>query len=360
LYEENLILYEYYKNFCIDILLIVVYNVNMIDSSEFKDKFLKMNKKILDIKNVGEGILGGIHEKYWVDCGNKQYLFKYNRNECDFSDFGEVFTSYICFVLGVKCVKAMFCNDFFEENKKRQGVLIESYREKNVKESFSLSSLIEKYKRRHFSGYTVKEVMDIVKEFCFDNNIFYNNKIEQELKEMALIDYLLIQNDRHANNIEFLIVEEKGFREIKLAPMFDNGFCLYLNYTNKENIMILKTLLSRGFVELSLKHVNVKPKFYIEETETRDDITESVVRDLAIELIKNKKLMKIYEKFKKINIGEEIDFCSSLKKETLPSLNKNLIQFGIKNRIRLLDMELIKQQSYIKQEKRVANDLFEL
>lgn len=335
----------------------------MLDKSRLKKKFKELNKQILEIKNIGEGMLGGIHEKYWVDSGNKQFLFKYNKDDKDYSDFGEVFTSFVCFALGVKCVKAIFCEDFFDCNEqKRFGVLIESYRTKNVVESFSLASLVNKYKRRHCGGYIVSEILSICKEFCEDNNLLLDLNLEQELKEMALLDYLLIQSDRHAKNIEFLVEKVDGIKMLKLAPMFDNGFCLYLNNGQRENVGYLEKLLTKKYVEITLNNLNIKPVFFIGETDDAFDEGECITVDLAKELLRNKKLMNIYEQFKKLNINEEIEFVDSMKKESLPSLNKNLILYGIKNRIKLLDLEILKQECSFNEnfEDKVENDIFKL
>jgi len=322
----------------------------MVVNSKFRKKFEKLNKKILNIKDIDAGILGGIHEKYWIKCDNKDYLFKFNQNEKDLSDFGEVFTSYICYILGVKCVESIFAEDYFgDDANRKRGVLIESYRAKNIRESFSLSSLIEKYKRRNPSnyGYTVDEAIAIAKEFCYDNNIILDENLEQNLKEMALMDYLLIQGDRHAKNIEFLIEEKDGYKKLKLAPMFDNGFCLYLQNLTSKNKQILNKFLTKKIVNVDLTLNNPKPKFYIEKTENFFDEGECIVKDLTTELLQNKKLMNIFEKFCKLNMSDEIEFISSLGKKSIPNINKQLIQYGVTNRIKLLDLELLQQKNKI-------------
>lgn len=324
----------------------------MIDSNTFKKKFKELNNKILNIKDIDVGILGGINEKYWVDCGNKQYLFKYNKNEKDNTDFGEVFTSYICFVLGVKCVKAIFSDDFFEsEDKTKTGVLVESYRTKNVIESFSLSSLKTKYKLSQMESNTVKSVLSLVKIFCEDNDILLDNNLEQELKEMALMDFLLMQRDRHAKNIEFLIEKKEGIRVLKLAPMFDNAYSLSLQYSEKFNFVFLEKLLKEKYIELDVLKGYVQPMFYIGESKEIFDENENVTKDLAKELLLNNKLMSIYKNFCKLNLADEVEFISSIRKSPLPNLNKNVIKFGIQSRKRLLDLELLKQETIIEQKK---------
>lgn len=336
----------------------------MLDKENFKNKFNELNKKILNIKDIDVGILGGINEKYWVDCGNKQYLFKYNRDKKDFTDFGEVFTSYICFILGVNCVKAIFSDDLFErEEGKKSGVLVESYRTKNVKESFSLSSLKIKYKLSQMESNTVKSVLSLIKAFCEDNDILLDNNIEEELKEMALMDYLLMQTDRHAKNIEFLVIKKDENKILKLAPMFDNGFCLSLQDSESFNKEYLEELLNKKYLEVD-EFCDLK--FYIGESKNIFEDNSSIIKDLAKELLQNKKLMKIYQNFCKLNFSEEAEFISSIRKSPLPNLNKDVIKYGIEQRIRFLDLEILKQETILEQKKYnrkenvVKNDIFEL
>lgn len=315
--------------------------------------FKNLNENLLNISSIEEGILGGFKTKYWVKCNNKDYLFKVNSNVCglnDYSDFGEVFTSYLSFVLGYKCVKTVFSRELFNnENNETAGVLVESYRTKNIKESFTLRKLVQKYKRRHFSGNTVNEILEICKEFCEDNRLIFDKNIEQELKDMALMDYLLIQTDRHSGNIEFL-VEQKGFKKIlRLAPMFDNGYCLYLPSRPNIATKILNEL-NNGKVEMGLKESNPKPMFYIEESEQIFDDETCVVRDLASELLKNKKLMTLYQNFLNLDFKKELDFMCSIYKKQLPENNYNLILKGVENRIHFLNLELLKQSTFNKNE----------
>lgn len=326
----------------------------MIKNTQIKEMFKKLNENLLNISSIEEGMLGGIKVKYWIKCNKKDYLFKMNAESIsDYSDFGEVFTSYLSFVLGYKCVKSVFSKDLFnDENDETRGVLVESYRTKNVKESFTLRKLIQKYDRRHFSGHTVNEILEICKEFCEDNNLCLDKNMEQELKDMALMDYLLIQTDRHSGNIEFL-VEQKGSKKVlKLAPMFDNGYCLYLQNSPAEATKNLN-LLTENKIEMGLKLSNPKPMFYIEESENIFDDDNCVVRDLATELLRNKKLMNLYQDFLKLDFEKEVDFICSIYKKNLPENNYNLILKGVENRIYFLNLELLRQSMLNKNEEQL-------
>ena len=56
---------------------------------------------------------------------------------------------------------------------------------------------------------------------------------EQEIYDMLLIDYLILNRDRHGANIE-IIKDAKG--SIKLAPLFDQGLSLLFNCHTKEEV----------------------------------------------------------------------------------------------------------------------------
>lgn len=313
----------------------------MIKNTNVQLMFKKLNEKLINIESIQEGILGGATQKYWVKCNNKHYIFKYNYGVNDFSDFGEVFTSYLSFVLGFNCVKTVFSRDIFNDENNSLGVLVESFRTKNTKESFTLKNLLQKYRNQVFLGNSVEEAMSVCKSFCEDNNLVLDKNIEQDLKEMALMDYLLIQIDRHQGNIEFLIEEKHGINTLKLAPMFDNGFSLYLQNKASETTKILNALKNKK-QEIGLNTVNPKPVFYItEEVNWFND--NDIVKDLAIELLKNKKLMKLYQNFLKLDLKKELDFMCSIYKRNLPKNHYELILKGVENRLHFLNLEILKQ-----------------
>lgn len=317
-------------------------------------QFRDFAQKVLIPKNINTSCFGGIHQKYWVEINGKQYMFKYTSTKKDFSDFGEVFVSYLSYVLGYKCVDAMFCKDFFCENEefykqsntlhKIYGTLIKSYRTKNVVETLSLGSLLKRYGKKHIAkGVTTWETAYICEEFCAENNIVYPKNLEQELKEMALLDYLFVQIDRGVYNIEFLIEQKHGKRYLKLAPMFDNGFCLHLmdNYALDNLLENLKS----NKTPVCLSTQNPKPDFYIEKTEMVVNTEgECIVPDLATELLQNKALLKLYENFKSLDIKDEINFVANLYSKEFPDIKKEIAYESIRNRIYLLDFELAKQR----------------
>lgn len=314
--------------------------------SSLQKAFKDLQSKILNFQSF-DNALGGICEKYWLISKNKRYLFKYPDRflnsiepKFDYSDFGEVFTSYLSYYLGFKCVKSIFYQGVFDD--KSWGTLVEDFRNKNVVETVSLRLLKEKYKYDKVK-YSCDAVFKICKFFAEDNNLKIDENLEQELKEMALMDYLLIQTDRHASNIEFLIEKNKmGEKVLKLAPMFDNGFCLFLNYSEKD-IALINSSLKTGNNYYS-NGVLEKTRFYIAgKNKTRSSEEDYIVENLALEILRNKKLELLYDKFKELDFEAEINFICSIYKRKLPEIFKETLLLGVKDRVKQLDLEICKQ-----------------
>jgi len=317
------------------------------------EEFEKIHNEFLKIKKI-DNCLGGICEKYWIICNDKKYLFKFPDNN-DFSDFGEVFISYLSFLLGFKCVKSRFCDSTLLEDKNqeqyvvddtlqivRTGTLIEDFRTKYTKETISLKWMVERFGRRHFSGFTVREVYELCQELANKRNLKLDKNLLTDLKNMALIDYLTLQVDRHSDNIEFLIEEINGIKTLKLAPMFDNGFCLFL-FKSYNGIKEINNIYSNNeIVPIKSGNYNTPPMFYIESTEKINNPYLSIVRDLAKELKKNKNLMQIYKNFKELDFEAEINLLKKLYKKPLPKIYIETMVLGTKNRIKILDKELKK------------------
>ena len=59
------------------------------------------------------------------------------------------------------------------------------------------------------------------------------NGLGREIEIMFLIDFLIINKDRHGGNIEIL-KNSKG--DLRIAPLFDNGYCLTADYKSEEAV----------------------------------------------------------------------------------------------------------------------------
>lgn len=57
---------------------------------------------------------------------------------------------------------------------------------------------------------------------------------EDSIKQMMLVDYLIVNRDRHSSNIEVLA---KPNGDLRLAPIFDNGLSLLAPYAGREDLI---------------------------------------------------------------------------------------------------------------------------
>lgn len=170
----------------------------------------------------------GVEKKFWISVDGTEYLYKYNP---DFKDatFGEVFISALCKSLGIKCVDASFAYGIIV-GKETKGCLVKSYIDDDVYENISLMSINDSLQEKWSvsnNGCTRESTPDNIYEdltnYLQGKNCEIDSSVLQDLKIMALFDYVTAQIDRHEKNIEFLVTKKDGKLSLKLAPMFDNG-----------------------------------------------------------------------------------------------------------------------------------------
>lgn len=175
-------------------------------------------------------IFDGIEPKFWISIDETEYLYKYNP---DFEDitFGEVFISALCKSLGIKCVDASFAYGTVG-GKKTKGCLVKSYIDDNIFENISLMRITDKLQEKWSiltndctRESTPDNICEDLTNYLKGKNCEIDSGVLQDLKVMALFDYVTAQIDRHGKNIEFLVTKRDGKLVIKLAPMFDNGRC---------------------------------------------------------------------------------------------------------------------------------------
>ncbi len=382
----------------------------MIENVKIRKLYKQLAERMMLISSAEAMETKGIHEKYWIKSGERSYLFKYNNHPKDYSDFGEVFVSYLSHVLGFKCVNSVFSQDFFYEEREkthkvenyfkdkenaksisqqkggssaqntkvsnfigtgekttlcgktmnpnescetdrtylRYGSLTESYIKNKNCEVFSLRALYSKFSPKKIGSGAIYDIVEVCKFFCERYDIIMDNNLEAELKDMALIDYLLVQEDRHGGNIEFLVEEKKGEKYLSLAPMFDNGACLHLADNFKPEY-ILEDLEKPILYDIGIGKLNPTPAMYIKNNK-RTLEKKDIIKDLANEILKDKRLGELYNNFKNLDISGEVEFLNSIYKRQLPNEYKKIINLSIKNRVDLLEKELdLQKQRYMEE-----------
>lgn len=233
------------------------------------------------------------------NMGEKNYFFKCNATENDFADYGEAITSIISNFVGINVAKTHLIdgpNEF--------GVIVEDFVEKD-KQYISLSSILHSFNQA--SMRTFNNVIASVKFYCEDNDIICDETVERDLKRLILLDFLLLQQDRHGENIQFEISKNsKNDSVLKLAPIFDNEFCFLFAYD--ENVW-----------ENYKKNEN--EYLYQIFAFSKEDPTNS----LAKEVIKSDDLTNILEKYLEVDINKIIDFCDEISTKKMPKKYRKVV-----------------------------------
>ncbi len=109
------------------------------------------------------------------------------------------------------------------------------------------------------------------------------NGWEDYLYQMFIVDYLILNRDRHGANIEVL-KDEKG--NIRLAPLFDHGLSLLYDETNPSKLTKDKLLADKKVMDYigsgyTMENLALIPKEkMISLPKNKNDIVESLFEDL--------------------------------------------------------------------------------
>lgn len=135
---------------------------------------------------------------------------------------------------------------------------------------------------------------------------------EKHIYEMLVVDFLVLNRDRHGANLEILRNSKK--KTIRLAPLFDHGLSLLFNFKEDlngiENIDVMEDKKIQCYVGTNSAYENLKlipkdqlPDFKIPTSAQIDAIFEGVDRILPRELVDKIREMiwrrlKYYEDFR--------------------------------------------------------------
>lgn len=249
-----------------------------------------------------------------IESNDKYYIYKNNATMNDFADYGEFMASVIGKFVGVNLIKTHLVhksNDY--------GVLMDNFKQQE-NEYIALSSILSCFNEDEMRTYD--KVIAAVKFFCEDNDIVCDESVERDLKRLILFDYLMLQQDRHGENIEFEISkDEKNDCFLKLAPIFDNEFCFLFLYDERiwnNYIYNEETFNSRIFAFNKVQPINA----------------------LAKEIMKSEDLTLILEKFLKIDINKIIDLCDELSSKKMPLKYRNLVNSIFEKQKKKLCLEI--------------------
>lgn len=185
----------------------------------FSKSNIKRKINLMTPNNTTDGRL----KKTWVIEGNKRMLIKGGYKDNPIAPLNEYLASMICDVLGIKHVKYELdvinkklvskCEDFIDEDTE----LITAY-------SILKDDLTGNYK-------------DIYEKYI---KILESNGISDardNLEDMVLLDYLIMNVDRHLNNLG-IIRDVNTLRWLRVAPIFDSGEAMNIDMLD-DNTMVI-------------------------------------------------------------------------------------------------------------------------
>lgn len=245
----------------------------------------------------------GIEEKYWIQ--DDSFLYKLDNDDC--YGFGELAMCYFSKLLGFDCVNVYPAVDSAEND---SGVIVENFLDDPTTISRPLYDILESagVEREFYTDTSTKfctptdvlDAEDVLKEF---EGIAFEDDIEYKLKQIAIIDFLFCQYDRHANNIEFVIRRDPktGQNILCLAPLFDNGRMLGIGRAKKYESVheLAKELL---------------PKFCIYDKSQEDKYLPITIisKSIAKEIANDKRLKEFYKGFLELDIKQHLDYINEV------------------------------------------------
>lgn len=160
-------------------------------------------------------------KKVWLKIDNKNYLYKASGTLYNFEPINEVLASKICEILDVPYVPYKI--DVIHS--KRQDTLVsicECAINKN-QEIVTAYNILSKYEENDFKDYYEKYL----------NILNANNvpKAKEYLEKMFMLDYIMLNEDRHLNNFGILR-DVNTLKWISVCPIFDTGGSMNTNVTN--------------------------------------------------------------------------------------------------------------------------------
>ena len=287
-----------------------------------------MDYSIYELSNIN---YGGSERKIGIKIENEYYMIKFQKKTA----FGkrnnhvsEYIGSQIFNMLGVtaqetilgtfKNENVVVCKDFNIDG--YQFVPFNDVGESTIEEDK------EKYQ------YSYEDIMSLL---LLNKKITNVEDVVSSFWEIYIIDALLGNFDRHGNNWGFL----KKNNKYEMAPVFDNGSCLFPNMTNEDEMMYIMNSKEEtakrvySFPTSQIKLNGKKSSYY--------DVINSLVYKEC-----NEALIKI---FNRINLKEVFNLIDDI--QSISEVHKSFYKYMLNERY-----EKIIKESYNKLEKVMGNE----
>ncbi len=199
---------------------------NDFDYAEFMEASLSTNSRTITKETslrTPNNTTDGMLKKAWIIENGTRYLLKGGYKNETLQPFNEVLASEICKRLGFNHVE----------------YTIDTYKDMVVSKcpcfitkdtEFITCSQIKHDMPRHDNSKDYEEYIKKLEENGIEN-------AREKVENMYILDYLIMNEDRHLNNFG-IIRDVNSLKWIDVAPIFDNGQSLNIEYYDEEEIHI--------------------------------------------------------------------------------------------------------------------------
>lgn len=287
-----------------------------------------MDYSIYEISNIN---YGGSERKIGIKIENEYYMIKFQKKTA----FGKR-NNHISEYLGSQIFNMLGVN--------AQETILGTFKDENVVvcKDFNIDgyqfvpfndvgeSTIEEDKEKY--QYSYEDIMSLL---LLNKKITNVEDVVSSFWEIYIIDALLDNFDRHGNNWGFL----KKNNKYEMAPVFDNGSCLFPNMINEDEMIYIMNSKEEtakrvySFPTSQIKLNGKKSSYY--------DVINSLVYKEC-----NEALIKI---FKRINLKEIFNLIDDIK--SISEVHKSFYKYMLNERY-----EKIIKESYNKLEKVIGNE----
>ena len=287
-----------------------------------------MDYSIYEISNIN---YGGSERKIGIKIENEYYMIKFQKKTA----FGKR-NNHISEYLGSQIFNMLGVN--------AQETILGTFKDENVVvcKDFNIDgyqfvpfndvgeSTIEEDKEKY--QYSYEDIMSLL---LLNKKITNVEDVVSSFWEIYIIDALLDNFDRHGNNWGFL----KKNNKYEMAPVFDNGSCLFPKMTNEDEMIYIMNSKEEtdkrvySFPTSQIKLNGKKSSYY--------DVINSLVYKEC-----NEALIKI---FKRINLKEIFNLIDDIK--SISEVHKSFYKYMLNERY-----EKIIKESYNKLEKVMGNE----
>lgn len=197
------------------------------DYTEFMEASFSKNSKTITSENslkTPNNTTDGMLRKAWIIENNNRYLLKGGYKNELLQPFNEVLASEICRRLGFYHVEYM----------------LDTYKDMVVSKcpcfitkdtELVTCNQIRKHMKQH-------ENVEDYEEYIKELELHGIKDAREKVENMYILDFLILNEDRHLNN--FGIIRDVNTLEwLDVAPIFDNGQSLNIEYYDEEELHIL-------------------------------------------------------------------------------------------------------------------------